>query len=174
MIKKALAVVMFMMTGLTMAACGGNNDGTQKMETESAAMEQENSYVFEVNGVSMEINGDVTDYVAKLKEPSGGTYEAKSCAFEGLDKFWYYDGFTLQAYQSNGGDFLYSITFDDDTVKTKEGIKIGDKWTDAVKAYGDGYKSDKGMYYYESDGMQLQFIVKDDCITNIMYVLVIQ
>lgn len=173
MIKKALAVAMLVVTGFTMAACGADNGNHN--ETESVSMEQEkNSYVFEVKGVSMEINGDVTDYVAKLKEPSGGTYEAKSCAFEGLDKFWYYDGFTLQGYQNNGNDLLYSITFDDDTVKTKEGIKIGDRWTDAVKAYGDGYKSDKGMYCYESDGMQLQFIVKDDCITNITYVLVIQ
>ena len=34
--------------------------------------------------------------------------------------------FTLQGYQKNGVDVVYSVTFMDDTVKTKEGIKIGD------------------------------------------------
>ena len=43
-----------------------------------------------------------------------------------MDKFWYYDSFTLQGYQKNGVDVVYSVTFMDDTVKTKEGIKIGD------------------------------------------------
>ncbi|MFQ7395875.1 MAG: hypothetical protein ACLRMX_12725 [Lachnospira eligens] len=52
-----------------------------------------------------------------------------------MDKFYYYDSVTLQGYQKDGNDKLYSITLMDDAVKTKEGVRIGDKKDKVVSAY---------------------------------------
>ena len=49
-----------------------------------------------------------------------------------MDKFYYYDSVTLQGYQKDGNDKLYSITLMDDAVKTKEGVRIGDKHMEVI------------------------------------------
>ena len=45
------------------------------------------------------INEDAQTVTDALGAPPSGTYEALSCAFEGKDTFYYYDGFTLQTYE---------------------------------------------------------------------------
>ncbi len=164
------ATMLIVCVGLT--ACGGadkKTEGTQVQTQQS--VQSSTGYVFKSKDLEMCIDGNVSDYVAKLGTPSGGYYEAKSCAFEGMDKFWYYDGFTLQAYQKDGVDAVYAITFDDDTVKTVEGVKIGDGKDKMVVAYGNDYKQDASVYKYASGNMELQFTVKDDVIMGITYAL---
>jgi hypothetical protein len=112
---------------------------------------------------------DITEYTSKLGEPSGGYYEAKSCAFEGMDKFYYYDSVTLQGYQKDGNDKLYSITLMDDAVKTKEGVRIGDKKDKVVSAYGSDYTEADGQLLYESGNTRLSFVMKDDEVQSIIY-----
>ena len=56
-----------------------------------ASQQTESKYSFELKGIELKTDGDLTEYTSKLGEPSGGYYEAKSCAFEGMDKFYYYD-----------------------------------------------------------------------------------
>ena len=118
----------------------------------------------------MQIDGKVEDYKSKLGEPSGGYYEATSCAFDGLDKFWYYDSFTLQGYQKDGADLVYAITLMDDTVKTKEGVKIGDSKDKIETAYGKGTEQNGQIIYTKGAG-KLTFAVKDNVITSIEYSL---
>ena len=66
---------------------------------------------------------------------------------------------------------VYAITFDDDTVKTKEGVKIGDSKEKMTSAYGSNYKQDGNMYSYVSGNMELQFTVKDEVVMGITYAL---
>ena len=170
--KKNLLAVTLMVLCVGLMACGGKEkEAETQVQTQQEQQKAETGYVFENKGLTMNIDGNVTDYVAKLGEPSGGYYEAKSCAFEGLDKFWYYDGFTLQGYQKSGAELVYAITFDDDTVKTKEGVKIGDSKEKMTSAYGSNYKQDGNMYSYVSGNMELQFTVKDEVVMGITYAL---
>jgi len=121
------------------------------------------------NNTDAEVTGYMENITSKLGTPKGGYYEAKSCAFDGMDKFWYYDSFTLQGYQKNGVDVVYSVTFMDDTVKTKEGIKIGDSKDKVTSAYGSSYKEENGQIKYESGNMVLSFAIKDNAVTSIVY-----
>ncbi len=173
MIKRLVMTAMVMVMSAGLLACGGNSGNKtvgQEKESNNQAPE-ENGYVFESAGTDIMIDTKVDNYTSKLGEPKGGYYEAKSCAFDGLDKFWYYDGFTIQAYQKNGEDLVYMVSLTDDTVKTKEGVKIGDNKDKMISVYGSGYNVNGNIYFYVSGNMMLEFTVKDDVILSIAYVL---
>ena len=158
--KRSLIAAGLMILCVGLTACGGSKG------TDNGSTTQQQSTT---NGVNIAIDEKVEDITSKLGTPKGGYYEAKSCAFDGMDKFWYYDSFTLQGYQKNGVDFVYSVTFMDDTVKTKEGIKIGDSKDKVTSAYGSSYKEEKGQIKYESGNMVLSFAIKDNAVTSIVY-----
>ena len=153
-----------------MAACGSASTLSDNSQEKPVASQQtESKYSFELKGIELKTDGDLTEYTSKLGEPSGGYYEAKSCAFEGMDKFYYYDSVTLQGYQKDGNDKLYSITLMDDAVKTKEGVRIGDKKDKVLSAYGSDYTEADGQLLYESGNTRLSFVMKDDEVQSIIY-----
>ena len=173
MIKRLAITAITMVMCVGLLACGGSdNKATGNNVNETTTQNTEDKgYVFESAGTAIEINTKVETYTSKLGEPKGGYYEAKSCAFDGLDKFWYYDGFTIQAYQKDGADLVYSVILTDDTVKTKEGVKIGDTKDKMTSVYGSSFKANGTICAYESGNMALEFTVKDDAIISIAYTL---
>lgn len=169
--KRSIAAAGIMVMCLGLMACGSaSNTGSSNTATQAASTSSA-GYVYTSNGTDIKINDDVNAIVSKLGTPKGGTYEAKSCAFDGMDKFWYYDGFTLQAYQNDGKDVVYSVTFTDDTVKTKEGVKIGDSKDKVTQAYGSSFKENNGQLVYESGNMKLSFGMKDNKVQSVIYEL---
>ena len=122
-------------------------------------------------GFLIYINEEAQKVTDALGEPSGGTYEALSCAFEGKDTFYYYDGFTLQTYEKDGKKYIYTITLEDDTVNTAEGVKIGDSFAAVTKAYGTDYVAAGNTYAYSKDKMTLTFVMNNDKVSTISYSL---
>ena len=119
--KKSLMLAAVLAAGVMMAACGRISTLPDNSQDKPVASQQtESKYSFELKGIELKTDGDLTEYTSKLGEPSGGYYEAKSCAFEGMDKFYYYDSVTLQGYQKDGNDKLYSITLMDDLLRLKK------------------------------------------------------
>lgn len=173
MIKRLLmtAVIMVMSVGLLACAKNEGNTANNNEPQSQSQKQEEKGYVFESGGTVIEVDTKVDIYTSKLGEPKGGYYEAKSCAFDGLDKFWYYDGFTIQAYQKDGVDLVYMVSLTDDTVKTKEGVKIGDAKDKMTSVYGSNCKVEGNMHSYESGNMMLEFNIKDDSIISINYIL---
>jgi hypothetical protein len=140
-------------------------------ETNSDSVTQEGKsedYAFKYNDVDIHMNteaepviealGDYTDY-----------FEAQSCAFQGLDKIYYYGGFEVDTYPNNGVDFISCVDFKDDTVSTPEGIYIGSTLKDVLTAYGKEYTEDKGAYTYVKEDSRLTFIIENDTVTAITY-----
>lgn len=172
--KRNYAIAVMLTAGIMMTACGNSSSqaSSQQSNATTQAVQQESSkYSFELNGTQLSIDGDLTEYTTKLGEPKGGYYEAKSCAFDGMDKFYYYDSVTLQGYQKDGKDKLYSITLMDDAVKTKEGVRIGDSKDKVVSTYGGSFKEADGQIQYESGNTTLAFVMKDDKVESIIYSL---
>ena len=134
-------------TVISLAGCGTASG--------SSAKNQQSGYIF----------------TTALGTPPSGTYEALSCAFEGKDTFYYYDGFTLQTYEKDGKKYIYTITLEDDTVNTAEGIKIGDSFAAVTKAYGTDYVAAGNTYAYSKDKMTLTFVMNNDKVSTISYSL---
>lgn len=124
-------------------------------------------YVFVTGGVTVEMDGDMAPILAALGEPAF-YFEAASCAFEGLDKTYTYNGFEIDTYPGQDKDLVSAVILKDDSVTTAEGICIGDSLEKVLEAYGEG-DQENGMVVYEKDGMKLCFILQDDGIVSIEY-----
>ncbi|MDO5382422.1 MAG: hypothetical protein Q4F06_06890 [Eubacteriales bacterium] len=170
--KKKIYVIACMLTaGIMMTSCGNSGSQTSEQQNTTTVASESSNFAYTLSGVELKIDGDLTEYTSKLGEPKGGYYEAKSCAFDGMDKFYYYDSVTLQGYQKDGKDKLYSITLMDDAVKTKEGVRIGDKKDKVVSAYGSTYTEKDGQLQYQSGNTIISFLIKDDVVESIVYSL---
>lgn len=186
--KKLMAVMIT--AALLLAGCGdsekvidGNveNSVTGGTQTESPeetkdsgqtqepqAEEEHKGYVFVVRDVIVEVDGDAAPVVEALGEPVS-YFEAASCAFEGLDKIYTYNGFEIDTYPMQDKDLISSIILKDDSVMTAEGIGIGDSLEKLQQVYGSEGTEEGGMLVYGKDGMKLCFILQGENIISIEY-----
>lgn len=173
MIGIVLAAGMVMLT-----ACGGGNpadgsSGSVQNTGGSTAGDQgtaasQKGYVFSCNGTTVAVDQDMATVLAGLGEAMS-YFEAPSCAFEGLDKVYTYNGFVIDTYPQGEKDFVSAISLTDDVVTTPEGVYNGCSLADVTAAYGTNYTEEGGMVVYKKDGMKLCFIVQDDTVTSIQY-----
>jgi len=73
--------------------------------------------------------------------------------------------------EKDGKKYIYTITLEDDTVNTAEGIKIGDSFAAVTKAYGTDYVAAGNTYAYSKDKMTLTFVMNNDKVSTISYSL---
>ena len=99
------------------------------------------------------MNAEAAPILEKLGKEKN-YFESASCAFEGLDKEYTYNGFVLKTYPLNDVDYVASITLQDDTVATPEGIAIGSELADVTAVYGDS-SSDTKCEYVKGDSQLL-------------------
>ena len=166
MIGIVLAAGMVMMT-----ACGGGNPADGSSETvagSNAATATKKGYVFSYQGTTVAVDQNMAEVLKGLGEASS-YFEAPSCAFEGLDKVYTYNGFVIDTYPQGAQDLVSAISLTDDVVTTAEGVYNGCSLADVTAAYGTNYTEEGGMVVYRKDGMKLCFIVQDDTVTSIQY-----
>lgn len=171
--KKWIGIVLT--AGMVMlTACGGEPQGSSEAVQGSGSSGAQGTtvskkgYVFTYNGTTVSVDQDMADVLKGLGE-AASYFEAPSCAFEGLDKVYTYNGFTIDTYPQDGKDLVSAITLTDDIVTTAEGVYNGSSLADVTAAYGTDYAEEGGMVVYKKDGMKLCFIVQDDVVTSIQY-----
>lgn len=125
-------------------------------------------FLFKVRGFDIRMGEPAAPVVEALGEPMN-YFEAPSCAFNGVDKIYYYSGFELYTYPVGEDDFILSIILTDDSVSTSEGIYIGMTYNDMTSAYGGDHTQNFGQYTYTLDDSALSFLIEDDLITVITY-----
>lgn len=143
----------------------GSSEDAQAQEETAAAYK---GYTFQYNDVVVEIDAEAAPIVEKLGE-AVSYFEAPSCAFEGIDKMYTYNGFELDTYPMNNKDYVSAVIFKDDVVATPEGVSIGDPAEKITEVYGEDMTEEKGMIIYMKDGMKLCFIAAGDSIASIEY-----
>ncbi len=173
--KRAIGVVL--VAALMLAGCGSSNEKTisnQSQTTGSAAESTNEStsayegYVFEANGVSVEVDGDFSRFEEGLGEKAD-YYEAPSCAFGDLDKVHSYGAFEVDTYQTEGVDYVSAVILLNDSVSTPEGLCIGDSADKVTELYGEAASSDDTQMTYEKGGMKLVILLKDGTVSTIEY-----
>ena len=88
--KRSLIAAGLMILCVGLTACGGSKGSDNGSTTQQQSQNTSTGYVFTTNGVNIAIDEKIEDITSKLGDPKGGYYEAKSCAFDGMDKFWCY------------------------------------------------------------------------------------
>ena len=179
--KRVYVLAAALALGLGLSGCSGGS-GAAKGATETTAAgdlkgSEEDSqgnprgFLFEANGVVMGMNEEVSPILSGLGEYSNYA-ETPSCAFQGLDKIYSYNGFDLYTYPKDDVDYVNSIYFIDESVSTPEGIHLGSAEEEMLAAYGEDYLEEFGVYTYTKEKSTLSFIVTDGVIESIEYVAI--
>ena len=167
--KRRVLALLLAVSCVFLCACGGGSDvGNAGNSNSENKQENEASYIFTYEGMEISVNEDIESVVSKLGEPIA-YYEAASCAFDGMDKFYTYSSFQLDTYPKDGKDMLASIYFKDDLVKTTEGISLYMTKADMIQAYGEATTVNGNEYIYEKGNGCLYFILEGDEIISIEY-----
>lgn len=172
----ALAIIIIIIAIVAIVVINKNktevttNEETQSIENESTQPESAttNEYTFTVNGNKIAINEEMS--TEKFGEESN-VYEVPSCAFEGNDKIYEYEGYEVETYEDGGTERIYSIYFTDTKQTTTEGVCVSDSYDKMIETYGEEFENDGTQYTYTKDNTCLEFIVENDVITSIKYVL---
>lgn len=134
----------------------------------SPSPEQSSEYQFVTKGLVVMMGADAAPIIDALGEPQN-YFEAPSCAFEGIDRIYYFSGFELYTFPVDGEDFVLSLSLTDDSVTTNEGVYLGMTYDRMVAAYGDDYEQYLGQYTYKRGSSSLSFLIEDSKIVLITY-----
>lgn len=134
----------------------------------TAEAETKTAYAFTYKETVINLNQEAAPVIKAL----GGNpkcFEQQSCAYQGMDRIYTYEGFELGTYPVNGKDCISSVYFLDNTVATQEGIKIGSSYEDMVKAYGKDYKEQNGVYRYRLGNSELSIYTTNGTVDAVEY-----
>ncbi len=137
---------------LCLAGCGGEPAGKKDMS-------------FFYNGTEITMHAPAEPVLTALGEAKAYT-ETASCAFEGLDKTYFYGSFYLSTYPGEDGDRISGLWFADDTVTTPEGITIGSGRSQVAQAYGE-FQGDAALILAEE--VRLTILLEGNTVTGVRY-----
>ncbi len=185
--RKLICIILLLC--LLLAACGeadpgpgtqGSNDSTVSSTDSTPSGTQSGSstpvasgYVFSYQDVSIQMNAAAGDIIKSLGEPKGYTEEA-SCAFDGLDKTYYYGSFYLQTYPLEGIDYVYRLWIVEDSVATPEGLYIGAPQAMVEQLYGSEGYNGTNAYILIKDTCKLTVILTDGAVSSIQYIAILE
>lgn len=130
-------------------------------------------YSMTYNGIKISMNADAAPIISALGDPKNYSEEA-SCAFEGLDKTYYYGNFYLSTYHMDGEDYVYSLWFADDNICTEEGIRIGSTQAEVEAVYGTDSFNGTNAYALTKGGSKLTVILMDGLVSSIQYEAIVE
>ena len=135
------------------------------------ALAASKGYSFKFNKESISIHSAAKNFIKKAGTANDKS-KVKSCAYNGYDRTYVYDDFTLKTYSKtkSGAEYVSSITLTSKDVKTLEGIKIGSSKKDMIKKYGKN-TGEFGIYTYTKGKNKLIFELDEkDKIIYIEYI----
>ena len=145
---------------------------TADTEDTTASAQEAGRYTFVYKGISIDMKAESAPICEALGEAKSYTEET-SCAFDGLDKNYVYPSFIMTTYPDGDKDRVNSITLQDDTVSTTEGISIGDSREKVEEVYGSESFNGINAYIMKDQEAQLTIILGDaDTVYSIQYTAV--
>lgn len=136
--------------------------------TENDEVNNIQEYVFCNNNNKIKIDDEFSrEKYGQEKEYS----EIISCAYEGLDRIYKYENYEITTYERDGKERIQSIYLLNDMVKTEEDVKITDSYNKMIEKYSDNYVREENMYTYIQGKTALKFIIENNIITSIEYIL---
>ncbi len=164
--KKIIALALVFCMVFMFAACGGEK--TPDKNDTNVNTNNAPAHSFTVAGNKIEMGADATSVLPALGEPKSKTEEA-SCAFEGLDKTYFYGSYYVTTYPNGDKENFFSAWFVDDSVSTEEGIYIGASKQEVENAYGADTFNGSNAYVITKGQSKLTIILKDDAVSSITY-----
>lgn len=146
-----MTLMCVMMLGLV--ACGGDsekpsaNPGGTTGNTEGGKNVALTCSFTVPGGSTKLVPGDKFDNVGETVSYSEGA----SCYYDGMDKVFGYNGYTVTTYPAASGDYISDIYITGKNIKTEAGIGVGSTADELTKAYGNNYVEDGKNYKFSID-----------------------
>jgi len=167
--KKLICLLAALALIFCFTACGGSDaPETKPAENNTPVAPAEPGFTFTYNGTQIALKADAAPILAALGEPKSYTEET-SCAFEGLDKTYYFGSFYLQTYPQGDKDYVFGFWFADDSVSTNENIYIGAPQAQVEAAYGADSYNGTNAYILTKGETKLTVILTDGVVSSIQY-----
>ena len=141
---------------LGLAGCGAGDPGSQE------------NFSFTYNGIKITLGGQAAPILEALGEPKSYT-EEPSCAFDGMDKTYYYGSFYLSTYPLDGKDYIYNLWFADDGAATEEGICIGSPRSQAEDTYGKECFNGTNSLVLTRGQSKLVILLGEEAVSGVRY-----
>lgn len=122
---------------------------------------------FEADGVRFGIFDEASAVMEQLPEHNG-TFVGESCAFDGFDTFYFYNGFELMVNEIRGTVRITNIRIIDDTVTTPQGLFIGMAEAE-LNALLPEASQQSGVYTLQDGTCLLSVSVADGTVKDISY-----
>lgn len=167
--KILLAALCILM--MTAAACSKAPAGVEEsavfVDPNAVKAHAYGDLYFCANGFDFGIYDPIEEVTAHI-EPNT-TYAGQSCAFDGDDIYYFFNGFEVMANVIDGAERVTAITLTDDTVRTPDGLYIG--MTEAELTEKTGKSPDSAGLHTSTDGTaQRNVTVQDGTVRAIAYV----
>lgn len=160
--KRIYMILLMIAMLLSFAGCADGN-----------APEQEENFSFTYQNISITLGAEATSILEALGEPRSYTEEA-SCAFDGVDKTFYYGSFYLSTCPIDGKDCINTIWFADDTVATEDGIRIGASRTQVETICGKEAFDGKNSFVLSRGNSKLTILLEEDTVKGVRYEIIFQ
>lgn len=158
--KRIGIVVLAVLLGL--AGCGG-----------SGSRIQEEGFSVTFGGIQISPGAEAAPVIDALGEPKSYT-ESPSCAFEGVERTYYYGSFYLSTCPVEGRDYVYSIWFADDGVATEDGIRIGNTQSEVEEFCGVGCFHGGNACTRTLGNSRLTILLSDGLVCSVQYEWIIE
>jgi hypothetical protein len=142
---------------------------TVPAENEREAAPAEDPFLLTYNGTQI-VPGEPVRFVLDLLGEAQDVFEAPSCAFEGVDRMYYYPGIIVNTYPASDGDRILAISFRDDSVQTDEGVYLGNSAEEVSAIYGEGESNEIGnVISFRKGDAELRILFENDEASDITY-----
>lgn len=148
--------------------------GCQKEKNEGNDPEP---YSFVIDGVTVTPGAKAKDVLAALSDRNPTVSAKGSClgGVDGEDVRYVYAGFYIETFRLSEGhedEEIRWICFSDDSVATKQGIKLGSTADEVKAAYGENAAVTDSQLIYQSGGTELRFKLRNGSVFGIEYTVV--
>ena len=168
-LKKFIILALIALACLGLVACNS--------EKKDMAVDQpvESGYKVIIKDTEIVPGAEMSSVLSALGEPKK-YFESESCAFQGLDKVYTYDGVVIRTYPDKEVDYVLSVELKDDTVATEEGISIGDSRDKVIETYGESpsQSTDSSLSYAKGGSVVSFMFGNDGSVSSITYTLASQ
>ena len=114
----------------------------------------EGGYKFTYKGYDVVPGAEAAPVIKAFGEPKD-QFEGASCAGQGLDIIYTYDGFKIYAYEENGVELIDGVEIEDSLIDCN-GLHVGDKLDDAKNVFGTPTQEDEFGLLYRSGNTAVQ------------------
>ena len=171
--KRSVTAVILMLMLLCLAACGGeaqkNGEAAAEPVPGQETAQEDANWYFMKGDVRIEIGAQAEPILKALGDPQS-SYEAPSCALDGMDVVYTYPGFEVLTYVMDGEAKISGVVLRDDTVETAEGVCIGPSKADVQAAYGSIEEGAASLRMTKGN-CELLVILTDDAVSSIQYLM---